>query len=345
MWLNSCLLWWLLLKATQATPQDSELEAEAGSDVQIVTEPPYPTTETSNIALFASPTCEASCTVYVPQISILSWVPEEKIIYTADVTVGIITTLVLLCNDVMVATRMQTDYHWDAAPAGMYPPYLTTNARGNAVAIAAFTDAIITSVVELVYPNSHIAYDTQLSWEGIMPLSLPRNRGDSPAVCVTATSELSTTSLHTYVPFPRGSYLEPTAARSNGSYSSGRGFRPLWVPLDSQPPDSFFHHFVNSDQTLLRAGLFWDCHITALVSPTPSVFFEPNYAFDHKTLSIDLDASGMGSKNTSPGKWRNSTGSGILCVDYTEQFAGLCEKPEVHASPSECVITLRYHTR
>jgi hypothetical protein len=286
-------------------------------------------------------TCATSCIVHAPKISVVSWVPEDKIIYTADITVGIVTTLVILCNDVVVATRTQTEYHWDAAPAGMYPPYSTTNDFGNAVAIAAFTDAATTSIVEMVYPNSHIAYDSQFSWEGVIDIS---HYDDNPGVCVTATSELSTTYLESHGPFSRNKYLEPTATRANGSDISGRGYQPLWVALDSQPPESFFSDlrivFYGLMQDIHTYGAWLGCNITASVSPTQSVFREARYSFDHRTMSIDLDVSGVARNGTSSGLWRNDTRSGTLCMDHVQQFAGLCEMPEVRATPDQCVVTV-----
>ncbi|KAJ4408132.1 hypothetical protein N0V91_003480 [Didymella pomorum] len=229
--------------------------------------------------------CEASCTLYAPRMSVVSWIPEEQIINLANVTVGIITTLVFLCNDITVATRLQTEYYWDSAPAGMYPPHLTTNDHGNAVAVVPFTDAAITSVVELVYPNSHIAYDTIVSWQGIVQDH--NDLGD--LVCVTATDEPSTIHLTSFDPISRNYYPEPTVARRNRSnVSLGQGFRPLWVPLDFQPPVSII------EQPIYIQHFPWgitECQKTAVLDPRTSVFHKPRYGFDYKTLSIDLDAS------------------------------------------------------
>lgn len=278
--------------------------------------------------------CEASCTLYAPRMSVVSWIPEEQIINLANVTVGIITTLVFLCNDITVATRLQTEYYWDSAPAGMYPPHLTTNDRGNAVAVVPFTDAAITSVVELVYPNSHIAYDTIVSWQGIVQDH--NDLGD--LVCVTATDEPSTIHLTSFDPISRNYYPEPTAARRNRSnVSLGQGFRPLWVPLDFQPPVSII------EQPIYIQHFPWgitECQKTAVLDPRTSVFYKPRYGFDYKTLSIDLDASGMVDGNSSAARWRNSTGSGALCVDFAQQFARLCERPEIPSSSDECVHTI-----
>jgi hypothetical protein len=361
----SCLSRWLLLGTVAAIPQDTGFDNETGNDAQDDYAPSYPHAPVSTYESSRSSenayideirvisrraaetttatrtTCSGACTVYAPRISVVSWVPEDKIIYTANVTVGIITTLIFLCNDIMVATRAQTEYHWGAAPAGMYPPYCTTNDRGNAVAIAAFTDAAITSVVELVYPNSHIAYDSHFSWQGVIDVSL---YDDNPGVCATATSELSTTHLGSHGPFSRIDYLQPTATRANRSDSSGRGYQPLWVSLDSQPPESFFTHlrivFYSLMQDIHTYGAWLGCNITASVSPTPSLFREPRYLFEHRTMSIDLDIPGTRNNNTSEGIWRNSTGSGALCVAFMQQFAGLCERPEIPSSSDECVHTI-----
>ncbi|KAF3044782.1 hypothetical protein E8E12_010593 [Didymella heteroderae] len=275
------------------------------------------------------PTCDPSCILYAPKISVVSWVPDKQIIYTANVTVGIITTLVFLCDDIMVATRLQTEYHWDSAPAGMYPPYLTTNARGNAVAIVPFTDASVTSVVELVYPNSHIAYDTFVSWQGIVQdfdsLGVP--------VCLTATPEPSTVHLTSNIPIPRSYYPEPTATRGNRSNTSGQGFHPLWVSLDFQPPVAMIEHPIYIQH--FPIGIT-GCHKTAILDSNRPIFYEPRYIFDYKTLSIDLGASGMGSRNGSAARWHNSSQSEALCVGYTEKFAGLCERPEIPLSSDKC---------
>lgn len=353
---------------TVATLQKSDLGVEPSTDIRIANTPQYPEESMStdrqsyldevsypNESLFmdaprsfeaetASHTrtrCTTSCTVYAPDISVVSWVPEEKIVYTEKVVVGIITTLTFLCNDIVVALRTQTEYRWDAAPAGMYPPLLTTNDRGNAVAIAVFTDTAITSVVEMVYPNSHIAYGNRFSWEGVIDISL---YDENPGVCLTATSELSTTYLESHRSFSRDRYPEPTATRTEGKDVSGRGYRPLWVPLDSQPSDTFFDHlrmvFYSLMQDIHTYGAWLECDLTASVSPTPSIFYEPYYFFDHKTLSIDLDASGMGNASAA-GRWQNSTGSGAFCMDYMQQFANLCEKPEIKISTDDgCTNTI-----
>lgn len=354
---------WCLLGTVAAIPQESVLDNKSRNVAQDVNDRlylnasvnTYESSHTStdayiddlqvfsNRATYIPSTktgCETSCTVYAPKISVVSWVPEDKIIYTANVTVGIITTLVFLCDNTVVATRTQTEYHWNAAPAGMYPPYSTTNDHGNALAIAPFTDTSVTSVVELVYPNSHIAYGNQFSWEGVIDMSL---YDGNPGVCATATSELSTTHLESHRPFSRDDYLQPTATRTNGSDTSGRGYQPLWVLLDSQPPESFFTHlrivFYSLMQEIHTYGAWLGCDITASVSPTPSMFREPRYLFEHRTMSVGLNVPAARNNMTPAGIWRNNTGSGALCMDFTPLLAGLCEKPEIATTSGECVRT------
>lgn len=289
---------------------------------------------TTDITTTTNTLCEASCTLYAPRISVVSWIPEEQVVDTVNVTVGIITTFVFLCNDITVATRLHTEYHWDSAPAGKYPPHLTTNGRDNAVAVVPFTDAAITSVVELVYPNSHIAYDTIVSWQGIV-----KDYDDlGELLCVTVTDEPSTVHLTSYVPIPRSSYPEPTASRRNRlNISLGQSFRPQWVPLDSQPPDSIIEQPIYEGDFPIAIT---NCQKAAILDLRPSVFYGPRYIFDYKTLWIELDATGMGNTRTSSGRWRNSTGSGAICMGFAQQFAELCERPEIPSSSDECVHTI-----
>jgi hypothetical protein len=232
-------------------------------------------------------------------MSAISWVPEEQIVYTTEITVGVISTLIFLANRSVVATRTQTDYQWHGAPDNMYPPYLTEDRKGTAMAMAVFTNAGSTTVLQLAYPTPYVDYATEYSWVG----TLPTHERAGSLLCASATPKPSIQRLSEHYIYP-----QPIGEVNGSSNISSHGYRPLWVPIDIKPDETFFEAAFPSE------AAFASCRPITADSSALTIFSTPKFIFEHKTVMTSFETPIQvlnGSSVTGCANMTTSTASGI----------------------------------
>lgn len=243
------------------------------------------TTKEDPDANMDQPVPDVQCTVHYPKVSMISWVPEEQIVYTENVTVGIISTLVLLHNASVVATKTHTDYNMAIASDGELPPRLETDVEGTAIAAVALRTAGSTTILKLRYPNAYIDYGTEYSWEGI----LETTNHHSSSYWATATARPSTVTISEHTTIPRSWYPEPTQDRTTTLDPEGRRLQPLWVSLDvvGDIASIMDRNFYNNG-----AMAFDRCNRTTPTGiPATSTFHTTRFTFSHTTILIPVNAS------------------------------------------------------
>lgn len=232
-------------------------------------------------------TPDNQCTFYYPKVSMISWVPEEQIVHTSDVTVGIISTLVFLYNASIIAVETQTDYNEATALHSTTPPRLTADMNGTTVAVAAFENADPATVLQLEYPNVYIDYGMEYSWEGV----LETIANNSSVYWASATAGPSTVLITDHSAIPRSWYPEPTQTDSIALDHYGRPLQPIWVSVDvvGDMASMMDRRFNNVGE-----GAFDQCNRTTIPSglATPT-FYTTRPVFDQVTAMIPMTVAAI----------------------------------------------------
>ncbi|KAF3005900.1 hypothetical protein E8E13_009513 [Curvularia kusanoi] len=328
----NCIIPLLLSLAVPAIPQVPGYNGSAQRDVGVVEEQAYLTTNRTEA--LDETICTARCTLYYPEISAISWVPKEQIVYTTEITVGVISTLVFLHNRSTVAVKTQTEYDWAAAPENRFPPQLATDLATTAVAIVALTNVDSTTVLQMQYPSIYIDYGTEYSWEGTLRFYGESN-GYGTSICASATAGPSTVSIskHTKIQYGQyGQYDAPTeAAMTNGTLHSP-SLQPLWVPLDVE------EDIVKVIDYGIIGYDFANCERPTRTSSTGSTYSTAKFLFEHVTAMIPVDKATIIRPSTPA--WQNATNAVPPYTNDTQRKAAEFETPRPRWFENDCMLTL-----
>ncbi|OAL49138.1 hypothetical protein IQ07DRAFT_71481 [Pyrenochaeta sp. DS3sAY3a] len=225
-------------------------------------------TNTTTSAPAPPETCEAKCTVYYPQASVVSWIPVAAISFTTELTVGTANVVIYTTEGSAVYTTTQTVYDSISQDYDLYRQF--TDDSGT-VFVELPPKTISNNVVysELAYPTQLIEYDAKYSWDGVLPTS-----GETTVFsCATATSEPSIALLPNHPPFP-----PPTNIVAEPNDPGGQEHQPIWVPLDINSEYSFFKNAFPSESAFLH------CESAARSQPTTTIYSMPRFVLDHTTM-------------------------------------------------------------
>lgn len=221
--------------------------------------------------------CEAACTVYYPEITALSWVPEYQVVYTTEITVGTVNVVIMTNGNMTLGSVTETVYGYVPSEYNLY--MRTTDADGTAavdVPITLSDGNIFFS--HHAYPTPYLDYSTEYHWEGVLPT---HNKEFSP-VCATATAEAANAILPKHPEYPQPKEVFPSTEDPLGAEHI-----PLWVSVADEPDKDFF------DVAFPSESAFTYCKSQSGKPPVTTQFSAPKFLYETTTIYTEPWSKGF----------------------------------------------------
>lgn len=210
-------------------------------------------------------TCAAVCSVWYPELIAMKWVPEVQVVYTTEVTVGTVSTIIMTSSNATVSSWTRTVYGAVPSEYSLYSQ--TTASDGTRVVEVGLTISDRYTSTRFSYPTPWLEYLSEYVWEGILPTS---DRGPSPA-CATATDPAHVI-LSNHPEYPQPKEVSP-----DKEDPQGRHYVPLWVPVDDVPDKAWF------DMAFPKEPAFTSCE-SIRRKPVPTEYSAAKFVFDTTTV-------------------------------------------------------------